>query len=565
MQENIDYEKFVQLYKKIKDLPQEQQKDEVRPYVGDIYRTFIKSTKDKTGDKREFVQAFYNTYGKLLVGDYSKQINCDIFSSCMLAYANEAKRNRVDSIYLNEFLKNKYMSEFVIVNLKNVDKYLSGNLSIDEKVFVKNTYLLNDILILYDNLNPDLKDKMLTLSSKFKEQGKDEISGKINSKLLESIYINCEKSKLDDVDITVIKKCLIDYSKGEKIAKDNIKDFLKIVDIKEKYDIKDVDILNYIDKIKSKEKLSVLNNSNIYQLDNIVSTKIIEGRLPKEVTDYYLKEMLNEDSDISKEKGKYELEREIVLKEAVLNVIGRDNIFEIVDVHGFDNDLTLGEVGVFHEKKQFVYISKNFLEKNSKLDLKCFETIFHEFTHKKQDSNLRKGNVNEIEYMIAKERLITQKYPRYYDQNYTLMFSEIDARLNAAKQYKSFVDGIGVDVIGENDYRQITENCDKTVNIEQANFDRAFKEKTLNGHAVDVNSLAEEILMEKVKENPNFIKENPVFSREYNIDGTKKTKVLSDAIRQGTELLGLSDINNQSKIIRAKVNEKDVEIEKFDK
>ena len=178
---------------------------------------------------------------------------------------------------------------------------------------------------------------------------------------------------------------------------------------------------------------------------------------------------------------------------------------------------------------------------------------------------MRKGNVNEIEYMIAKERLITQKYPRYYDQNYTLMFSEIDARLNAAKQYKSFVEGIGVDVIGENDYRQITENCDKTVNIEQANFDRAFKEKTLNGHAVDVNSLAEEILMEKVKENPNFIKENPVFSREYNIDGTKKTKVLSDAIRQGTELLGLSDINNQSKIIRAKVNEKDVEIEKFDK
>ena len=36
--------------------------------------------------------------------------------------------------------------------------------------------------------------------------------------------------------------------------------------------------------------------------------------------------------------------------------------------------------------------------------------------------------------MMAKERLIVKKIPRYYGQNYNLMFMEVDARLKAARE-----------------------------------------------------------------------------------------------------------------------------------
>lgn len=50
------------------------------------------------------------------------------------------------------------------------------------------------------------------------------------------------------------------------------------------------------------------------------------------------------------------------------------------------------------------------------------------------NENIRKGTVNEFEYMMAKERLIVKKFPRYYGQNYNLMFMEVDARLKAARE-----------------------------------------------------------------------------------------------------------------------------------
>ena len=72
-------------------------------------------------------------------------------------------------------------------------------------------------------------------------------------------------------------------------------------------------------------------------------------------------------------------------------------------------------------------------------DLSPINTIYHENTHMTQEDRLEKLPTNYKEYMMQKERVIREVSPKYYNENYTMMYIEIEARERAAQKTAKYI------------------------------------------------------------------------------------------------------------------------------
>ena len=186
-------------------------------------------------------------------------------------------------------------------------------------------------------------------------------------------------------------------------------------------------------------------------------------------------------------------------------------------------------------------IVQNYLRKNGVNDAICFQDsllyhpgiagtkymalrhndlsrdLFHEATHIIQKSNAHNNkNFTGYRYDILKDLLIQKNisWNDYNGINHDKFLFEIEADIQGSKQCGMIMTSIG---------HNTSDIATELLFIDETEQRRIDESKTIILHGTEVNKkeLFDSIIMKK----PEYIKQYPVFSIEYNDDGSKKNSV----------------------------------------
>ena len=141
----------------------------------------------------------------------------------------------------------------------------------------------------------------------------------------------------------------------------------------------------------------------------------------------------------------------------------------------------------------------------------------HEISHIIQHKDMRNGKLDYLTYCFKKEEMIQNYDSSYYSKNYESIYTEIHARkkgLIGALEIASWLSPI----LGEEIISEVKEQY-----IEENNFGilkNSKKETTLKKEGLyDVS----DYLGKLIQSYPEIIEKNPIYSIEYNTDGSRKT------------------------------------------
>lgn len=179
--------------------------------------------------------------------------------------------------------------------------------------------------------------------------------------------------------------------------------------------------------------------------------------------------------------------------------------------------------GYYTHLNKSIWIDDNLIDKfinspdlSGKTDL--FDTMFHEMQHAIQFKNIDKGNIDYLTYNFIKEEAIQNYDEDFYNNNYTSMYIESDARKQAILETLDFLKSVNpefVQVIREkSEPKYIAETLQHTV------YNDAEKEMQIGNKKVPIN--ISDYLGNLIENNPTILKNYPQLAIEYNVDGTRK-------------------------------------------
>lgn len=202
---------------------------------------------------------------------------------------------------------------------------------------------------------------------------------------------------------------------------------------------------------------------------------------------------------------------------------------------------------------------KQFLEGKA---LELFETISHEFTHFAQKRHY--NNINIRNSLMEKDSYLKSRLPNYYDDNYELTMTEIDAFLSQAQDAKDILATLSIvpseDKLAYSDSvrKEFTKNIlttNRLAGTEVKDIDELFLEE----FSQDLPVISDPFSREK------FLEFNPCIALEYKIIDNKLIRKPEEEIKeiytkwqQGTlSLHGKpNEIDTYFKFILAKYNNK---------
>lgn len=165
-----------------------------------------------------------------------------------------------------------------------------------------------------------------------------------------------------------------------------------------------------------------------------------------------------------------------------------------------------------------IYLS-DFSQKKEDTITQMFITSYHEMRHVYQNRMIEENKLPNFDVLLwAREAVIHREYEEYYNENYSAMTIERDARiasreqtLSALKKYSSKSYALKKDqLIREIEADKLVSDLSvhKFLNIENTR-------DNMTKRMVDLI----------IKEKPNYIERFPALKREYNIDGTRKDTI----------------------------------------
>lgn len=144
-----------------------------------------------------------------------------------------------------------------------------------------------------------------------------------------------------------------------------------------------------------------------------------------------------------------------------------------------------------------------------------FSTLFHELTHTTHLNRMNDYN----DYEMRKEMMITNYYPKYYEENYDFEYIEIDARskglIEAIRYLKQLDSNIGLKY--EQTVIKEIERENQILNLNIADYKNSPYERYKDEETID------EIFEKLIKKHPKIIRKNKIFRLEYDWSGTKKS------------------------------------------
>ena len=234
------------------------------------------------------------------------------------------------------------------------------------------------------------------------------------------------------------------------------------------------------------------------------------GLIPQEISEFLIRQAMNKMSIVNSNGKKYASVFERVIENYALNdALGDGAPISKVPLY-FTRELLVDEATQGLKGPDFIASKRAAVHSILEGKMNALDTIFHENTHYAQERRMSKFAVESLkDYMMIKELIISLKKRSYYDNNYHYIYSEIDARENAAKKVLGFVDkvlrtkltvkianGIRKDVVDmfEKSYDEIIHSYSCVLEEEARNYKYALNKKGESSKLKSVHFHFESIL-----------------------------------------------------------------------
>lgn len=255
------------------------------------------------------------------------------------------------------------------------------------------------------------------------------------------------------------------------------------------------------------------------------------GHIDRKYIDFVIKQALNPNSVMAKNPTKYQFLLERTLEDLTRSDAGERGrksgyCFFVRDLVN-DKETTLG---CHFSTSRKIEVKRECIEQLIKGDsIHILNTIFHENTHLKQYCDIEESKFKTYSYyMMLKENIIRSKRGDYYDNNYSNMYAEIDAREMGSKGISDYLQRIEGEIdpsTKENIAKMlIKETIEDYKETYEAAVTKEISDKQKGKTKEKVTDTFEQTLLEmKEAEREETIRENPLLLIEYNSDGKAKT------------------------------------------
>ena len=279
--------------------------------------------------------------------------------------------------------------------------------------------------------------------------------------------------------------------------------------------IKEIDREKAYDEAKEIMKQDGLDDSKTSELfGKIQLIKLSsKGRVPEDIIDYLISEILNEKSALHINSKKYKEYIGRTLESFGINHISKEISDKQSKFYFFREYIDVAD-SLGTQAENTIYLSEDIIPKT----IEAINTIFHENTHIEQDYRFKgKDNYSYYEYMALKENILCKEIPVFQMNNYKLLFLEINARQRAnLKMLKYFLNSERLKKrVSESKIKEIIDDYKKDTISYGGAYNK--KEKADDTEEKDINVLFRETLKKEV------IKEYPILALEYNEDCSEKT------------------------------------------
>lgn len=257
-------------------------------------------------------------------------------------------------------------------------------------------------------------------------------------------------------------------------------------------------------------------------MNDLKDYRNVYGRFSERHCDYLMKQKIKSTSFLNQNLDKHFP----VFKRAfedktkyVLEAEGIENYVVRVSDYG---KINMNETGAHSEG--LIKISEDVVKQMSEKFSYPINTMFHETKHAIQHKNLDDGKMdNAFQYRLQKEKILEKEFPKFYEDNYILMLSEVEARIYGSKRQYEYLKELGFnEKIIYHDGIDVFESYKENQKEKIDSLDTIkWLRKDENGKLLYFNGIFSRLVNSK----PELVNKYPILLLEYDSDGARRPSV----------------------------------------
>lgn len=262
-------------------------------------------------------------------------------------------------------------------------------------------------------------------------------------------------------------------------------------------------------------------------INDLKSIRRKEGIIPERYCDYLIKQKMNSDSHLNKNRDVYFSIFKRAFEDKTRHVLMKNGLSDHcvlitpdagLLVSNFE-DLERCTLGFANDK--LIVFDESEVENSGENRVSKIETLFHEVQHRVKNKHIfLDKKLSAKEYRMLKEKIIRDEMPEYSERNYYYMYDEIDARIAERRETYKYLKSLGLSNIknldGEGkDYFECFREKQK---LEVSNYNMAADKYAGDGRKEKFYITFEKLIEDK----PELIKKYPILSIEFNDEGVRR-------------------------------------------
>ena len=285
---------------------------------------------------------------------------------------------------------------------------------------------------------------------------------------------------------------------------------------------------------KNVQEFSEMNESDFEEfIIDLQKIKNIAGKIPEKYCDYLIKQKLDLNSNMNKNLEKFFPIFKRSFEDKTDYILQSNNVEKQYIIYIGK----LKELGAIENDEKINFLESSLFELNEN-DIFMINALFHECKHAEQHMHVQENLFphNAREYIITKEKIIKEIEPSFYENNYTDMFEEIEARTIGVTRGRKYLQKIGINAkknTKESYESQILNDVDRYNLNRYTRLDFEHKDRNLN-----------EIFIEILKKDLSILKKYPVLLYEFNENGERKSRV--EVLKRYEDAIKKVKINKES-------------------
>lgn len=258
------------------------------------------------------------------------------------------------------------------------------------------------------------------------------------------------------------------YTKRTVFGKDILSSVLNNLSKNPKYQISEEQAQNNVDEFIKNVGTNPIGIEQESEFDNFLNSlaklRMFHGNgiMPEKAVEFLISQSLRPDSIINLKNDKYGKVPERAIEDlGKIDILKRVPGKDLIDIYVTRDYLNKAIVdGKQNRNKRSVAIKRDSIKRLANGNFDAINNVFHENTHVIQHNRFKVSSKNYAEYLMKKEVLIMASDREYYNQNYKLIFEEIEAREEANQLTADYIGNI----ISQNQIPYIADTLKQSVN-----------------------------------------------------------------------------------------------------